>query len=78
MERLRTHPVFEQIDAWYAQAPAAMPENDIVRWVQHNAEIPCPRCGDLLWVLRTRRARNPGFYHLAMCQSEGCSFQIDD
>ena len=77
-ETIPGHPVFAQVDALYARAPAGMDENEVVRWVQHTAEIPCPRCGDPLWVLRTRRAGNRGFYHLAMCQREDCSFQIDD
>jgi hypothetical protein len=31
-----------------------------------------------LWVTRSLRAQNRGFYHLAMCQNPECSFQIDD
>lgn len=78
MQPARPHPVFAEIDAWYASAPAGMSENEVVRWVQHNAEIPCPSCGEPLWVLRTSRAQNRGFYHLAMCQREECTFQVDD
>lgn len=78
MTEVSPQDVFVQIDDWYARAPANVADDELVRWVQHNAEIPCPRCGDLLWVLRTRRARDPSFYHLAMCQNEDCTFQIDD
>jgi predicted RNA-binding Zn-ribbon protein involved in translation (DUF1610 family) len=70
--------IFEQIDAWYGRAPSGMSENERVRWVQYSSEIPCPACGEPLWVLRTRRAQNRGIYHLAMCQRPGCDFQIDD
>ncbi|HEX8917528.1 MAG TPA: hypothetical protein VF898_03415 [Chloroflexota bacterium] len=70
--------IFEQIEAWYACAPADLEENEVVRWVQHTAEILCPQCGEPLWVLRTRRAQNRGYYHLAMCQRPDCPFQIDD
>lgn len=70
--------VFVQIDSWYAQAPDEMNENEVIRWVQHHSEIPCPSCGDPLWVLRTPRAQNRGFYHLAMCQRPDCTFQMDD
>jgi hypothetical protein len=72
------HLVFVEIDRWYASAPEGMDENELVRWVQHNADIACPQCGDSLWVLRTRRAMNRGWYHLAMCRNEECDFQIDD
>lgn len=77
-ETVPGHPIFAEVDAWYARAPAEMGENDVVRWVQRSAEIPCPECGELLWVLRTRRAHDQGFYHLVMCQNEDCTFQIDD
>lgn len=70
--------IFGEIDAWYARAPADMSENDVARWVQRNAEIPCPRCGEPLWVMRSRRSMNRGFSHLAMCQRDDCTFQIDD
>lgn len=74
----RPHPVFAEIDAWYARAPASLGENEVVRWVQHSADIPCPACGEPLWVLRTRRAQDRGYYHLAMCRDEDCTFQVDD
>lgn len=70
--------VFAQIEAVYARAPAGMSDNELTRWAQRNAEIPCPECGAPLWVMRARRAQNRGFYHLAMCQTPDCSFQIDD
>lgn len=78
MQETDSQLVFAKIDRWYAQAPVGMSENDVVRWVQYNADIPCPECGDALWVLRTRRAQNRGHYHLAMCRNEDCTFQIDD
>ena len=78
MQQTESHPVFVEIDRWYDSAPDGISENELVRWVQHNADIPCPDCGEPLWVLRTRRAQNRGVYHLAMCRSEACSFQIDD
>lgn len=78
MEVSDRHPVFAEIETWYARAPGDLDENEALRWVQRHAEITCPDCGDLLFVLRTRRAQNRGFYHLAMCQSPGCAFQIDD
>jgi predicted RNA-binding Zn-ribbon protein involved in translation (DUF1610 family) len=71
-------PIVPQIDGWFARAPEGMSDNDTVTWVQENAEITCPQCGDVLWIMRTRRAQDRGFYHLAMCQNPECSFQIDD
>jgi predicted RNA-binding Zn-ribbon protein involved in translation (DUF1610 family) len=67
-----------EIDAWYARAPAGLNDEDRLRWVQLNSEIPCPSCGEPLWVLRTSRAQNRGVYHLAMCQNPDCTFQVDD
>lgn len=70
--------LFSEIDAWYARAPEDLTENQVVRWVQYNADIPCPDCGEPLWVMRSRRSQDRGFSHLAMCQSQACNFQIDD
>ena len=70
--------IVTQIEAWYGRAPDELSESETVQWVQRNAVIPCPECGELLWVMRTSRAQNRGFYHLAMCQATDCSFQIDD
>ncbi len=71
-------PVVTAIESWYGRAPADLDDNERVHWVQRQAEIPCPECGELLWVMRTSRAQNRGYYHLAMCQSPDCSFQLDD
>ena len=78
MSASHTDAIFAQIDAMFAHAPAQLSENDVVRWVQDKAEIACPICGDALWVMRTRRAQNRGFYHLVMCQNPDCDFHADD
>ena len=75
---MRSHPILDEVAAWFARAPAGLSDIDALRWVQRSCEIPCPDCGEPLWVLRTRRAQNRGFYHLVMCQNEDCSFQVDD
>jgi predicted RNA-binding Zn-ribbon protein involved in translation (DUF1610 family) len=71
-------PLFAEIESWYARAPQDLSENERVRWVQYNAEIPCPRCGEPLWVMRSERSQNRGYSHLAMCQNAHCDFQVDD
>lgn len=78
MQQARPHPVFAEIDSWYQRAPAGLNENEIMHWVQRNHEIPCPVCAEPLFVLKTRRSRNRGFSHLAMCERPTCSFQVDD
>jgi hypothetical protein len=70
--------IFAEIDVWFERAPSGMDEGEALRWVQGNADILCPRCDDVLWVTRSTRAQNRGYYHLAMCQNAECSFQIDD
>jgi predicted RNA-binding Zn-ribbon protein involved in translation (DUF1610 family) len=70
--------IFERIDALYATAPRDLGEADRVRWVQREADIPCPECGEPLWVTRAARSRNRGFGHLVLCQNPACSFQADD
>jgi predicted RNA-binding Zn-ribbon protein involved in translation (DUF1610 family) len=71
-------PVFLQIDSWFARAPEGLSENETVGWVQSNADVVCPECGDVLWIMRARRAQDRGYYHLAMCQNPECAFQKDD
>jgi predicted RNA-binding Zn-ribbon protein involved in translation (DUF1610 family) len=71
-------PMVTDIESWYSRAPDDLTENETVLWVQRHVEIPCPNCGEFLWVMRTRRAQNRGYYHLAMCQSPTCAFQLDD
>ena len=73
-----SHPIFLEIDTWYQRVPEDVSPSDAPRWVQRSCEMPCPECGELLWVMRTERAENRGFYHLAMCQNPDCTFQIDD
>ena len=46
MTEATSQSVFAEIDAWYDRAPGTVSNDEVVRWVQHNAEIPCPRCGD--------------------------------
>ena len=70
--------VIAQIEEWYRRAPVELCQSEAVQWVQRNAVIPCPECGEVLWVMRTSRAQDRGFYHLAMCQAPDCTFQIDD
>jgi hypothetical protein len=70
--------IFSAIDGWFARVPDGLDAGEALRWVQGNADITCPECGDILWVTRSLRAQNRGFYHLAMCQNPECSFQIDD
>lgn len=70
--------VFAQIDEWYARAPGGLSLADTIDWVQYNSEIPCPRCGEFLYVLRGENAGGRGIYHLALCQNEDCSFQAAD
>jgi predicted RNA-binding Zn-ribbon protein involved in translation (DUF1610 family) len=70
--------VVADIESWYSRAPHDLSESETAHWVQRHAEIPCPNCGELLWVMRTQRAQNRGYYHLAMCQSQECTFQLDD
>gem|GEM_PF-3346318 len=71
-------PIFSQIDSWFDRVPSGMEEAEAVRWVQLSSDLSCPECGEILWVMRTRRAQDRGFYHLAVCQSESCPFQVDD
>lgn len=70
--------IFSEIDTWFDRLPSGMEESEAVRWVQQNSDLLCPECGEVLWVMRTERAQNRGFYHLAVCQNEDCSFQVDD
>ena len=67
-----------EIEAWYRRAPDGLSDDEAVKWVHRHADMACPQCGELLWIMRTRRAQNRGFYHLAMCQNSDCTFQFDD
>jgi predicted RNA-binding Zn-ribbon protein involved in translation (DUF1610 family) len=73
----RTDPVFTRIDEWYERAPALSAE-EVNGWVQDNADIPCPKCGQYLWIIRGENARDRGRYHLAMCENPECDFQAAD
>lgn len=70
--------IFHQIEAWYAKAPAGSSAEEAIEWVQDNSEIPCPRCGQYLWVIRGQNAGDRGMYHLALCQNPDCTFQAAD
>jgi len=70
--------VFAQIDAWYARAPADLSVEQALDWVQDNSEIPCPSCGEWLWVIRGKNAGDRGLYHLAICQNHECDYQAAD
>lgn len=52
--------VFAQIDEWYGRAPQDMSLEQRMAWVQDNSEIPCPKCGEWLWVMRGQNAGNRG------------------
>ena len=69
---------FIGIDAWYARAPVGLSVEETIAWVQDNSEIPCPRCGEYLWVIRGENAGDRGMYHLALCQNPECDFQAAD
>jgi len=73
-----TSHVVAQIDEWYERAPEGLTIEESIDWVQYNSEIPCPRCGELLWVMRGLNAGDRGTYHLALCQNPACSFQAAD
>ncbi len=71
-----TDPIIQQIDDWYSKAPAGSSESEVVEWVQYNSEIPCPLCGDWLFVIRTSNAGDRGMSYLALCQNPECNFQL--
>lgn len=73
-----TGSIFAAIDTWYGRAPQSATVEEAISWVQDNSEIPCPRCGELLWVMRGENAGNRGLYHLAICQNGDCDFQAAD
>jgi len=70
--------IFAQIEEWYARAPSGASVDERIDWVQDNSEIPCPSCGQYLWVLRGENAGDRGMYHLALCQNPECDFQAAD
>jgi len=70
--------VFAQIEEWYARAPTGSSIDEAMAWVQDHSEIPCPACGQYLWVLRGENAGGRGIYHFALCQSPDCDFQAAD
>jgi predicted RNA-binding Zn-ribbon protein involved in translation (DUF1610 family) len=66
------------VEKWYEQAPAGLSIAAQNEWVQAHAAIPCPDCGQPLFLLRTQRARGRGYYKLVICQNSACTFQVDD